>query len=254
MSDPFKQKAIILEAAALAFFPDPHVGQPVRNKLIRLADTPSSSQFVSDAGRLLISTRRPSSPFGAVDLSSEKHLLLFHDFTTETISAFDYWLSGMNNDVLQEFPAQELFCVKCDAMEMVNWPQFWTASGGRLVAGRMIALKWDPLWQEISAFGLCWPPYQIGSGYAVQDIDRDEAERLKFKIPKRISLNISIDLDKRDLQRRIAASVGKYYAHAVSGWFLKPVNSPSLGLAMPKTRSSPLLAFFKGFWHGLTQK
>ncbi len=59
-----------------------------------------------------------------------------------------------------------------------DWLSRWTAAGGRLYAGRMVALKGDPIWTRISRFGVPWPPYDFGSGMGVEDVLREEAEAL----------------------------------------------------------------------------
>ena len=44
--------------------------------------------------------------------------------------------------------------------------------------GRMIALKTDPIWMRISAFGLPWPPFDFNSGMGVRNVRRREAVNL----------------------------------------------------------------------------
>ena len=47
----------------------------------------------------------------------------------------------------------------------------------------MIALKDDPIWTEISAFGTPYPPFDFRSGMWVRDVSRAEAERLGLLAP-----------------------------------------------------------------------
>ena len=119
----------------------------------------------------------------------------------------EYDISGCDPDILNEFPAQRLIRVIFDQVEPVDWPTFWPANGGKLHGGEMVALKWDPVWWKISAFGLPVAPFQIGSGYDLEDVDRDDAE--KFGLMKRRerppALKITVDL--AELKTRIAAAL-----------------------------------------------
>lgn len=66
-------------------------------------------------------------------------------------------------------------------------------------AGRMIALKDDPIWTEISAFGLPYAPFDYNSGMDLRDIDRDEAEALGLLDsgdvvqPERLGFNLGVE-------------------------------------------------------------
>jgi len=115
----------------------------------------------------------------------------------------------MDKDVLSEFPAHRLIRVLDDVKEVVNWEQFWISQGGRIFAGKMIALKWDPIWWKISAFNLPFAPFQLGSGYELEDVDRSESESLGFKIPNPLTVTFKIQFDPEDLRRRIAAQVAQ---------------------------------------------
>jgi hypothetical protein len=83
----------------------------------------------------------------------------------------------LDPDVLDAFPAQELVREE-DRKQPRDWESRWTAAGGELIDGRMVALKTDPIWTKISRFGTPWPPFDFGSGMGLNDISRDEAEQL----------------------------------------------------------------------------
>lgn len=70
------------------------------------------------------------------------------------------------------FPAQELVRVQ-ERQDKRDWRGRWQAAGGRLYAGRMIALKEDPVWTRLSRFGVPYPPFDFGSGMGVDEVDRD---------------------------------------------------------------------------------
>lgn len=66
-----------------------------------------------------------------------------------------------------------------------NWPERWKAAGGLFFSAesshpeaRMIALKDDPIWTTISAFGLPFPPFDFHSGMDVRDVSRQVAVEL----------------------------------------------------------------------------
>ncbi len=95
---------------------------------------------------------------------------------------------GMQPDVLDEFPAQELYRAtspKGGAEAERNWSERWDKAGGVFFDGRMIALKTDPVWEKLGSpdlfddgLGNPWPPFAFNSGMRVRDIGRDEAEAL----------------------------------------------------------------------------
>lgn len=75
------------------------------------------------------------------------------------------------------FPAQELLRFE-ERLRPRDWTARWTAAGGRLYDGRMVALKGDPVWTGISRFGLPYPPFDYNSGMGVEDVSYDEAVEL----------------------------------------------------------------------------
>lgn len=80
-------------------------------------------------------------------------------------------------EILDDWPAQELVRL-FERIAKRDWVSRWTAAGGQLHGGRMIALKTDPIWAAISRFGEPYPPFDYGSGMGLRDIDREEAEGL----------------------------------------------------------------------------
>ncbi|MGN0846839.1 MAG: hypothetical protein ACI4RA_05585 [Kiritimatiellia bacterium] len=75
------------------------------------------------------------------------------------------------------FPAQELVRVEARARPR-NWRAIWTARGGVLRDGRMVALKGDPVWTAISRFGHPYPPFDFNSGMGLDDVSFDDAVAL----------------------------------------------------------------------------
>ena len=75
------------------------------------------------------------------------------------------------------FPAQELLRIE-DRERKRDWMSRWTAAGGEIYAGRMVALKGDPVWTRISRFGQPYPPFDYNSGMGVEDVSYDDAVAL----------------------------------------------------------------------------
>jgi hypothetical protein len=118
------------------------------------------------------------------ELSKNGRLDLVINTNVDMARGYGQWKQGQRAVILDVYPAQELFRSE-DRNEPRDWPERWAAAGGGFFPGdsdypegRMIALKNDPIWTEISAFGLPYAPFDYNSGMDVQDIDRDEAESL----------------------------------------------------------------------------
>jgi hypothetical protein len=121
------------------------------------------------------------------DLKSSRRLGLIWDMNLAQAQGYAKWKAGMDPDVLQAVPAQELIRVR-QRTEIRDWPQVWEDYGGRFYGqpspdyprakGRMIALKTDPIWRRISRFKTPWPPFDWGSGMGLKNIRRDQAEAL----------------------------------------------------------------------------
>jgi hypothetical protein len=91
-----------------------------------------------------------------------------------------YGKLDLDRDVLRPFPAQELLFVGSHLShgEKRAWIEKWASLGGRLFAGRPIALKNDPVWRRISHCGDGAPPYDAAGAVDARDIRRLEAEAL----------------------------------------------------------------------------
>ena len=76
------------------------------------------------------------------------------------------------------FPAQEFLRVESRKKPRLDWPMRWQKAGGKIYGGRMIALKDDPVWVNLSVFDNPYPPFDWGSGMGVEDIPRREAVAL----------------------------------------------------------------------------
>lgn len=114
-------------------------------------------------------------PGSLQDLASDGRLNLIIDTNRDLIRGFGRWADGQNEDVLDIWPAQELVRLSDPIGEPRDWPARWVEAGGELLDGRMVALKNDPIWVAISAFGQPYEPFDYNSGMGLRDIEYREA-------------------------------------------------------------------------------
>lgn len=181
----------IFEAVVLAFIPE-----DLSPSALSLICRALKAHDVSEFNRVIDSV-------GLARFSEQKYWLLRDLLYLD--SSFHYAVSGLL--ILDEFPAQRLFQVRSNIKEKVDWKTFWPACGGRFYNGEMIALKWDPVWVKISVFSFPVPPFQIPSGYDVEDVDRDEAESLGLIQPRDRAPTMRFEIDLAELKSRIAAEL-----------------------------------------------
>jgi hypothetical protein len=155
------------------------------------------------------------------DLSSAGRLGLIWQMQLDQAHGHATWKTGMDPDILQAFPAQELIR-GMERMERRDWPRIWAEHGGHffgepgpdypLAEGRMIALKTDEIWTAISEFGTPWSPFAWGSGMVLRNVRRKEAVELGLirgdetfepnTVPFNSGLKASIrDFPKSSIQR-----------------------------------------------------
>ena len=118
------------------------------------------------------------------DLTSDARLDLMVETNEATAHGHARWVADQDPDGMDAFPAQELIRIS-PAEEPRNWPLRWMMAGGTVRAGRMIALKNDPIWDALGstrlfsdALGNPYPPFAFNSGMDVIDVSRHEAELL----------------------------------------------------------------------------
>lgn len=111
------------------------------------------------------------------DLGSDARLNLILDTNLRQAQGYGNFVEGNQPTVLEQWPAQELIDTNPGATEgRRNWPARWLAAGGTFYNGRMIALKKDlTFWSRLSRFGTPFPPFDYGSYWDVQDVDRETA-------------------------------------------------------------------------------
>jgi len=133
-------------------------------------------EYEASIGLLPTAADAPEGPLS--DITSTARLDLILDTNVRMAQGYGQWKQGQSAGVLDQWPAQELFRAEARNEER-EWTGRWLGAGGTLHGGgRMIALKNDPVWTEISTFGLPYPPFDFNSGMDVRDVDRDEAIEL----------------------------------------------------------------------------
>lgn len=178
------------------------------------------SSFIGDL-RAIVQQEGLGTGTGTVtDLSSRRRLGLIFDMQTRQAQNYAKHKAGMDPDVLDAAPAQELIRVR-QARAPRDWKRRWQDAGGRLIDGRMIALKTDPVWERISRFGTPYPPFDYGSGMGLKNIRRREAEKLGLiepgqKItPAETPFNADLSASVKSLDPAIEQRLGSYFGDQV---------------------------------------
>lgn len=180
----------------------------------------------------------PGTEGGIQDLRSDARLQLIAQTKVRMIRGRGQHIQANDPDVMGAFPAQELYRLSSaehprgeaggdqfsagSGYGGTYWPEVWRTNGGRFFGGgRMIALKSDPIWTAISAFGQPHPPYNYRSGMWVRPVGR--ADALKFGLlkagekaqpnPTKYSTDPEADVTRvaPDLQAAVLRSLGTGY-------------------------------------------
>ena len=121
---------------------------------------------------------------GAADLTNvagRARLGLIYDMQTRGAFGFARWKSDQDQDALAAFPAWEFKRIYARRLPRLDWPERWDEAfagdegATESSSGRMIALKTSDGWEELSAFGTPWPPFDYGSGMGLRDVSRKTA-------------------------------------------------------------------------------
>jgi hypothetical protein len=141
----------------------------------------------------------PDAPDGSVppaiegtlqDLSSFRRLDLIVRTNRELAIGAGLQMRGHTPERLEAAPAWEL--VRVMSVETPrDWVSRWAIAGGRLVDGRMVALKGDPVWGELGSSGnfddaldVDHPPFAFNSGMGWREVLRGEAGALGVRGPQ----------------------------------------------------------------------
>ena len=139
------------------------------------------STGTSDRATQRTALRELAEKFDLTALQKDSRLNLILDTQTKMSRGYGSWLEGNNPSVLGLWPAQEFYRAE-ERKEPRDWPSRWEDAGGEFFEGdsdypegRMIALKDDSIWEDISAFGLPYAPFDYNSGMDLRDVSREEA-------------------------------------------------------------------------------
>lgn len=128
--------------------------------------------------------RRTGDLLSGTALEKDGRLKLVLSTNVDMARGYGQWKQGQSPLVLANYPAQEFYRAE-KRKEPRDWPARWAAAGGKFYPGksdypqgRMIALKNDPIWASLSAFGLPYPPFDYNSGMGLKDISEEKADAL----------------------------------------------------------------------------
>jgi len=118
------------------------------------------------------------------DLLSDARLDLIILTAVYLVFGYKRWRGRQEPTYLHDWPCFEFYRAFRRENQR-NWPERWKAAGGLFFPGepshregRMIALRDDPIWITISAFGLPFPPFDFNSGMMTKPVSREEAVEL----------------------------------------------------------------------------
>lgn len=127
----------------------------------------------------------PGQPGTVQDVTSLRRADLQVRTLVDTAHGLGWQMQGMEPEVLDAYPAQELRRFIRPKVKERDWPARWAQAGGRFYGNRMVALKTDAVWARLGstdlfpdALGNPYPPFAFNSGMDVQDVSRAEAEAL----------------------------------------------------------------------------
>jgi hypothetical protein len=136
------------------------------------------------------------------DFSSDARTNLVLRTNAEMAHGYGQWMQGQNEAVLNMWPAQELYRAFARRAPR-DWQHRFTAAGGIMFNGRMLALKNSATWSKISRFGTPYPPFDFNSGMSVRDVDRNTAMHAGL-----IDLTTQVKPETRDFNQDLEFSPG----------------------------------------------
>jgi hypothetical protein len=99
------------------------------------------------------------------------------DLQVSAVHSQRHWIEALVRDIVEMWPCWEV-CGKNNEAPLCQRRGEWVAAGGSLYEGRMIAVKWDTVWQAFSFTGLPHPPFNLEDDLIVEEVDVDEVKRL----------------------------------------------------------------------------
>jgi hypothetical protein len=174
------------------------------------------------------------------DIGSVARRLLVLQMNADFAAGYGYFAQAQRH--LEQWPAQELTRVGprkthrqwsgLDTGNIIKGEPAdgrWLEAGGQLYDDRMIALVNDPIWSDISAFGLPYPPFDFNSGMGVAGVNRQDALKLGVIAPddtpqapvsRYLNQDLAVSADLRSDALRAALTTDTGYKF--SGGILTP--------------------------------
>lgn len=120
---------------------------------------------------------------GLEDFASTARTNVQLQTNVQLAQGYGWHQQGLQEDLLDAFPAREFLRVEAREQPRQDWPQRWNQARAETItdgatdsaSGRMVALVGHPLWKRLSRFGLEHEPFDHGSGYGTEDVSRAEA-------------------------------------------------------------------------------
>ncbi len=184
------RKAISVRAAAATKIAKGHIIQDIK---LALEDAKSDDDAAAIAQRA-IKTLEELSAVEAVKKAVEVNI--------GQAKGYGHASAQQTQNYLKRVQYQELYRAE-DRMEWRDWPQRWEEQGGQFYPGpsdyedgRMIAPLHSSIWEDISAFGSPYPPFDYQSGMGTKPVREEELERLGLKplslTPTKLDFNANL--------------------------------------------------------------
>lgn len=116
------------------------------------------------------------------NIAAPRRIAMIYDMQNAQAAGYARWKLDNDPDALAILPAWRLGESRAKNPRQ-DWIDRWTAAGSAVgwqgaAREQMVALKTSPIWRVLSRFGTPWPPFDFGSTRELEDVWRDEAERL----------------------------------------------------------------------------
>ena len=196
----------------------------------RVADYVKSGVDISEARKLMRKdlealkySPNPGEEDTIKDLFSKARLDVILKTNEAQARGYIEHIARMKPGAFAAFPAQEFLRVESRKAQRQDWPARWRKAGGKIYGDRMIALKDDPVWVNLSVFGNPFPPFDWGSGMGVRGIDRDEAEKLGLITREELKKKVEALRNKPvpDFNGNLQATVPNLRSDSLCGKILK---------------------------------
>lgn len=138
----------------------------------------SKDKFISEMKSYLKSKGYVMGGTALTDITSRKRLGLIYQMNVDEAREYGRYVRGQDPELLEAFPAWEFTRIEHRRVPRTDWERRFRVAGGKVINGRMVALKSSDVWTNLSRFGRPYPPFDFGSGMGVVDIERSDAIKL----------------------------------------------------------------------------